>query len=132
MRAAEAGEPSLRLGSVTGLLRRGEDAVGVDLEDDAVVIAMVAWSVLAAQWLPLPPVLGLNGHSLVFDTGAATGGLWLRPCLDEWGPSAAPSFLVDGAVFSPEWKEALWARFFTAAPQRQRQSVARYSIVKRA
>jgi hypothetical protein len=38
----------------------------------------------------------------------------------------------DGAVFSPAWRDALWARFFTAAPQRQRQSVERYSIVKRA
>jgi AcrR family transcriptional regulator len=38
----------------------------------------------------------------------------------------------DGAIFSREWKDALWARFSTAAPQRQRQSVERYSIVKRA
>jgi putative transposase len=38
----------------------------------------------------------------------------------------------DGAVFSLAWKEALWARFFTAAPPRQRRSVERYSIVKRA
>lgn len=38
----------------------------------------------------------------------------------------------DGAIFSREWKEALWARFCTAAPQRQRRSVERYSIVKRA
>jgi hypothetical protein len=38
----------------------------------------------------------------------------------------------DGAVFSSEWKDALWARFCTAAPQRQRQSVERYNIVKRA
>jgi hypothetical protein len=37
-----------------------------------------------------------------------------------------------GALFSLECKDALWARFFTAAPQRQRQSVERYSIVKRA
>ena len=28
-----------------------------------------------------------------------------------------------GAIFSLEWKEALWDRFFMAAPQRQRQSV---------
>ena len=26
---------------------------------------------LAAQWLPLPPVLGLKGHSLLFETGTA-------------------------------------------------------------
>jgi hypothetical protein len=36
----------------------------------------------------------------------------------------------DGAVFSREWKEALWARFFTAAPQRLRRPVERCNIVK--
>jgi glycine/D-amino acid oxidase-like deaminating enzyme len=76
MRAAEARGAELRLGNVTGLLRRGGDVVGVDLEGetlegDAVVIAMGPWSVLAAQWLPLPPVFGLKGHSLVFETGTA-------------------------------------------------------------
>jgi glycine/D-amino acid oxidase-like deaminating enzyme len=74
MRAAEARGAELRLGRVTGLLWRGGDVVGVDLdgetlEADAVVIAMGPWSVLAAQWLPLPPVFGLKGHSLVFETG---------------------------------------------------------------
>jgi glycine/D-amino acid oxidase-like deaminating enzyme len=34
-----------------------------------VVIAMGPWSILAAQWLALPPVFGLKGHSLIFDTG---------------------------------------------------------------
>lgn len=29
----------------------------------------------------------------------------------------------DGAIFSMEWKEALWDRFFTVAPRRLRQSV---------
>jgi glycine/D-amino acid oxidase-like deaminating enzyme len=76
MRAAKARGAELRLRNVTGLLRRGGDVVGVDLDGealkgDAVVIAMGPWSVLAAQWLPLPPVFGLKGHSLVFDTGAA-------------------------------------------------------------
>jgi glycine/D-amino acid oxidase-like deaminating enzyme len=75
MRAAEERGAELRLGRVTGLLRRGEDVVGVHLvgdtlEADAVVIAMGPWSVLAAQWLALPPVFGLKGHSLLFETGA--------------------------------------------------------------
>jgi glycine/D-amino acid oxidase-like deaminating enzyme len=30
---------------------------------------MGPWSMLAAEWLPLPPVFGLKGHSLVFETG---------------------------------------------------------------
>src|SRR5215471_806068 len=38
----------------------------------------------------------------------------------------------DGALFSPAWGDALWAKFFMAAPRRQRQSVERYSVVKRA
>ncbi|MBX6323630.1 MAG: FAD-binding oxidoreductase [Rhodospirillaceae bacterium] len=76
MRAAEERGAELRPGRVTGLLRRpGRDRVaGVTVEDgtvegDAVVIAMGPWSVLAARWLPLPPVFGLKGHSLVFETG---------------------------------------------------------------
>jgi glycine/D-amino acid oxidase-like deaminating enzyme len=32
---------------------------------------MGPWSILAAQWLPLPRIFGLKGHSLVFQTGAA-------------------------------------------------------------
>jgi glycine/D-amino acid oxidase-like deaminating enzyme len=76
MRSAEARGAELRPGKVTGLLRRGGDVVGVHLdggvlEGDAVVIAMGPWSVLAAQWLPLPPVFGLKGHSLLFETGTA-------------------------------------------------------------
>ena len=76
MRAAEERGAVLRLGQATGLLRRAGDVVGVQvdgeaLEGDAVVIAMGPWSILAARWLPLAPVYGLKGHSLVFQTGAA-------------------------------------------------------------
>jgi glycine/D-amino acid oxidase-like deaminating enzyme len=55
--------------------RRGGEAVaGVEIdgkivEGDAVVIALGPWSILAAEWLPLPAVFGLKGHSLVFETG---------------------------------------------------------------
>jgi glycine/D-amino acid oxidase-like deaminating enzyme len=75
MRAAEALGAELRLGETQGLLRRGGDVAGVAfdgdaLEADAVVIAMGPWSILATKWLLLPPVFGLKGHSLVFQTGA--------------------------------------------------------------
>ena len=40
--------------------------------------------------------------------------------------------VFDGALFSQEWRDALWDRFYTGAPARQRQSVERYNIVKRA
>jgi glycine/D-amino acid oxidase-like deaminating enzyme len=77
MRAAEARGARLRLGRVTGLARQENPSrvTGVEIdggeifEADAVVIAMGPWSILAALWLPLPPVFGLKGHSLVFDTG---------------------------------------------------------------
>jgi glycine/D-amino acid oxidase-like deaminating enzyme len=75
MRAAQSQGAELRLGRVTGIARQGDRATGVEiggdiLHGDAVVIAMGPWSILAAMWLPLPPVFGLKGHSLVFDTGA--------------------------------------------------------------
>ena len=74
MRAAEAKGAALRPGRVTGLARQGRRVTGVTvdgatIEGDAVVIAMGPWSILAAEWLPLPAVYGLKGHSLVFDTG---------------------------------------------------------------
>jgi len=73
MHAAQERGAELRIGTVTGLARQGGDVVGVDLdgerlEGDAVVIAMGPWSVLATRWLSLPPVFGMKGHSLVFET----------------------------------------------------------------
>lgn len=74
MRGAQTHGADLRIGTVTGLARRGDAVTGVTvdgetIEADAAVIAMGPWSILASQWLPLPPVFGLKGHSLVFDTG---------------------------------------------------------------
>jgi len=78
MRAAEENGATLRMGTVSGLLRDSREAVrGVEFEDgetvegDAVVIAMGPWSLLASQWLPLPAVYGFKGHSLIFRTGDA-------------------------------------------------------------
>jgi glycine/D-amino acid oxidase-like deaminating enzyme len=78
MRAAEANGATLKQGTVADLVRGTDGAVrGVELdtgetiEGDAVVIAMGPWSILAANWLPLPPVYGLKGHSLIFRTGDA-------------------------------------------------------------
>jgi len=76
MRAAQAQGAKLRLGQVTGVVRRrgGTGVAGVEIdgkivEGDAIVIALGPWSILAAEWLPLPAVFGLKGHSLVFETG---------------------------------------------------------------
>jgi len=73
MDAAIARGAELRIGAVTGLARSADQrrliGAQVDaevIEGDAVVIAMGPWSVLAAQWLPLPMIYGLKGHSVVF------------------------------------------------------------------
>lgn len=73
MTAAEATGGRLVRGTVEGVVlssdgRRVAGALvdGETLEADAVVIAMGPWSILACQWLSLPAVYGLKGHSLVF------------------------------------------------------------------
>jgi glycine/D-amino acid oxidase-like deaminating enzyme len=76
MRAAEGHGATLRMGTVTGLVRVGDRVAGAMVNGapvaaDAVVIAMGPWSILAAAWLPLPAVYGLKGHSIVFRTGDA-------------------------------------------------------------
>jgi glycine/D-amino acid oxidase-like deaminating enzyme len=76
MQAAQAQGAQLRFGQVTGVvcnesrsIVKGVEVDGETVEGDAVVIAMGPWSILVAQWLPVPAVFGLKGHSLVFDTG---------------------------------------------------------------
>jgi glycine/D-amino acid oxidase-like deaminating enzyme len=66
--AAVAQGAELRLGAVSDLVCENDVVDGEVIAAEAVVVAMGPWSVLAAQWLPLPPVFGLKGHSLVFDT----------------------------------------------------------------
>ena len=39
---------------------------------------------------------------------------------------------IDGAFLSAAWNEAPWGKFYTGAPPRQRRSVERYIVVKRA
>ena len=74
MREAEAGGAVLRSGTVEGVERDasgracGVQVNGVVLPGDAILVAMGPWSILAAQWLPLPAVHGLKGHSLVLET----------------------------------------------------------------
>lgn len=47
-----------------------------------------------------------------------------------WARCLVPGF--DGAFLSHDSKDALWDKFYTAAPPRRRQSVEQYKIVKRA
>jgi glycine/D-amino acid oxidase-like deaminating enzyme len=99
MRAAEAQGAQLRRGCVTGVARRrgGDVVAGVEVdgelvEGDAVVIAMGPWSLLATQWLPLPAIYGLKGHSLIFATGTTVPAEALFLEYEE----------ATGAVHSPE------------------------------
>ena len=73
MRAAEQHGAKLRIGEVTGLIRRDAVVAGVEIDGetiaaDAVVITMGPWSLRAAQWLQLPMVFGMQSQSLVYDT----------------------------------------------------------------
>jgi glycine/D-amino acid oxidase-like deaminating enzyme len=77
MEAAIAGGAGLQKGEVTGVVRGADRVTGVlvgatPIEADAVVIAMGPWSLLACQWLPLPAVYGLKGHSVIVRSGAAS------------------------------------------------------------
>src|SRR5690242_1342390 len=76
MSAAQGFGAKLHVGAVTGLVRSADETSvrGVEVDDgiieaDAVVIAMGPWSVLAAQWMRLPAVFGLQSPSLVYNTG---------------------------------------------------------------
>ena len=73
MTAAETRGATLAIGTVEGVTLSSDNrrVVGVvvngeTIDAEAVVIAMGPWSILACQWLPLPAVYGLKGHSLVF------------------------------------------------------------------
>jgi glycine/D-amino acid oxidase-like deaminating enzyme len=63
------GEAAALVRSTDGTALTGVRVGGDIIETDAVVIAMGPWSVLAAQWLRLPAVYGLQSPSLVYNTG---------------------------------------------------------------
>ena len=70
MASAQRHGARLHAGRVAGLVRsadgasvRGVDVDGRIIEADAVVIAMGPWSVLAAHWMALPAVFGLQSRA---------------------------------------------------------------------
>jgi glycine/D-amino acid oxidase-like deaminating enzyme len=75
MAAAQRHGTKLRAGQVTGLAWHADGSTrGVKVDDsvieaDAVVVAMGPWSLVAAEWLALPPVFGQKSPSLVYNTG---------------------------------------------------------------
>ena len=62
---------------------------------------MGPWSILASQWLPLPAVFGLKGHSIVFDTGSAVPAEALFLELRDRGGAASPEVFPrsDGTTY---------------------------------
>lgn len=69
LQAAEARGARLLLGCVDGIEMRQKRVCGVRVDGqmlaaDVVVVAMGPWSSVAAQWLPIPTVMGLKGHSI--------------------------------------------------------------------
>jgi glycine/D-amino acid oxidase-like deaminating enzyme len=70
LQAAQQRGARLRIGCVQGLEIICQHVCGVYvggqlLPATTVVIAMGPWSGIAANWLPLPPVTGLKGHSII-------------------------------------------------------------------
>jgi glycine/D-amino acid oxidase-like deaminating enzyme len=109
MRAAQSHGAALRIGRVSALTRSGggERITGVQIGGttiaaDAVVVALGPWSMLARAWLPLPPVYGLKGHSLVFDTGTRVSpdALFLE-CQERGGAVSSPEVFprADGSTY---------------------------------
>ncbi len=69
---------------------------------DRVVVAMGPWSVLAAQWLPLPAVYGLKGYSIVLrPTAPLPAHALFLDHEDEAGETHAPELITraDGDVY---------------------------------
>jgi glycine/D-amino acid oxidase-like deaminating enzyme len=97
--AATSQGASLVIGTVAGIRRSRDGRVeAVTLEDgrafpaDAVIIAMGPWSVLAAQWLAMPAVYGLKGHSIIFRPKATLPAEAIFAEFED----------RDGEVYSPE------------------------------
>ena len=93
-------------GAVEGIAIEDGRAVGAVVDGatvaaDGVVVAMGPWSILACQWLPLPGVYGLKGHSLVFRFAPDTpSGLFVE-LEDEDGDITTPEVMPrpDGTTY---------------------------------
>jgi glycine/D-amino acid oxidase-like deaminating enzyme len=75
---------------------------GVTIDADAVVVAMGPWSTLATKWLPLPPIMGEKGASIVLQPSApvsahALFGEFLDAQGGRHGPEVFPR--PDGSVY---------------------------------
>jgi glycine/D-amino acid oxidase-like deaminating enzyme len=107
MAAAAAQGAETRIGTVTGIARRGDRLQGIEVDGemlacDAAVIAMGPWSALAARWLQFPPVYGLKGHEIVFeaDTDVPADALFIE-YQEEGGVALSPEIFprADGTIY---------------------------------
>jgi hypothetical protein len=117
-----------------------ERAVG-----DAIVLADLALLLDAQDLVEVDAGNGREGRALTRRIDGEAGVVLRQIDVAEEGvgrlgrrDSSEPQFLrclvpaFDGASLSSDSKDALWAKFCMGAPRRQRRSVERYSIVKRA
>jgi hypothetical protein len=110
--------PEISLGGAVNEIAEGERLIPEMLalhKPRLVIFTLDYW------WFNEARIAEPTEFSASSDTGVSLRDL--ESCL-------VPGF--NGALFSWEWKDALWDRFFTAAPRRQRRSVEQYKIVKRA
>jgi glycine/D-amino acid oxidase-like deaminating enzyme len=95
LQAAQQRGAQLRIGCVQGLDISRKQICGVYVDGELlpaaiVVVAMGPWSGMAADWLPLPPVTGLKGHSIIVRPATAI---------------PAQALFVDYATATGEWFE---------------------------
>jgi dTDP-4-amino-4,6-dideoxygalactose transaminase len=120
------GGHAVGVGSGTDALVLALKALGIGPGDEVITVSHTAVATVAAILAAgaTPALIDVEETYMTLDPNAIDAAVTSRPrCL-------VPAF--DGVLFSFEWKDALWDKFFTAAPRRQRRSVEQYKIVKRA
>lgn len=108
MDAAVAGGASRRIATVAGVASgEGGGAVAVSLEGgktiacDAAILALGPWSLLAAAWVPLAPVYGLKGHSIIYRPDRALPAEAIFAEVEAGGDVHTPEIVAraDGTVY---------------------------------
>lgn len=107
MQQAQAHGAKLINGCVDGVILSAGQIGGVRVDGqmvaaDHVVIAMGPWSTAASEWLPIPPVMGLKGHSIILrPTRSVPAQALFVDYLSDHGERLTPEVYprTDGAVY---------------------------------
>ena len=108
MEAAIGNGADLRLAAVAGIAcASGGSGVEVALDDgetmtcDAAILALGPWSLLAAAWVPLAPVYGLKGHSIIYRPERALPAEAIFAEVEAGGDIHTPEIVAraDGTVY---------------------------------